>query len=99
MGITGGVRFSYLLDGNIYIPSLSKTNRGFNYRNVTPLAEGGLCFPVGQKIIIETTAFKAISHRFYTGATQGLDGEEQDVDGHSDFGFGVGITYILKGGN
>ena len=96
MGLTGGFRFSWLLDGNIYVPSLSQTNRGYKYRKITPLVEGGLFFPVGKKFIIETTAYKAINDRFYTGSTQGANSEERDVGGHSDFGFGVNVAYKLN---
>jgi len=96
MGILGSFELSYLLDGNIYIPSLTKTNRGYHYRKITPLVEGGLFFPIGDRFIFETTAFKAIKDRFYTGLGTDLNGNDVEVDGHTDFGFGVNVTYRLN---
>jgi len=84
MGLTAGIRFSYLLDGVIYIPSFSRSSRGLKHLNLydrfIPLLEGGVFFPIGQNIIIDATAFKALQERFYTGfridvkAYKALDG-------------------------
>lgn len=96
MGILGNIELSYLLDGNIHIRSQSRTSRILTYRKITPILEGGLFFPIGKKMILEGTAFRAIEDRFYTGTGRDANGNDVNVNGHRDFGFGVNIMYKLN---
>ena len=96
IGILGKIEFSYLIDGNFYIPSISLVNRANIYRDITPMVEGGLFFPIGQRFIIEATAYKASEQRFYTALGQDINGNDVNMEGHSDYGFGIIVTYILR---
>lgn len=96
MGVSVGVRGSYLIDGYVDLPDSGQKSRYLNYSKIVPIGEAGLFFPVGKRLVISANAYKSLKDRFFDEYYIDWQGKKVGVGTYADYGFLVKLSYLCK---